>query len=223
MFGRRLAAALIAAVALSAAIAVSASARYLSVNSQTFRVTWASMILQNQDWSISVECNVTIEGTFNERILNKVRGLLIGHVTRAFIGNCVGEENEIYALNGIERLEGVTVGNTLPWHIQYVEFLGTLPTISSIRIAIVDASFLVRSASLFELCLYRSTTASPWRALMLLAPSGTGVVTSFLNIESAPIPRAGGSVFSCPSTISPSGGGGMQVLNSTASIVFRLI
>ena len=113
------------------ALTVSASAHRLT-GPGVFRTSWLIghlLILRNGAHAIS--CPVTIEGTYHSRTIAKVSGALIGHVTNAFVGapsTCL--------------LGSLTVRReTLPWHVRYDSFAGTLPNIASIKQQLVGARF----------------------------------------------------------------------------------
>jgi hypothetical protein len=101
-----------------------------------------------------------MEGSFHSATLSKVCGQLVGYVTEATFGHpCVG--GEAWALNGIERLPNGTIPpSTLPWHIRYNGFTGTLPNITGIRLQLIGVSFLMRTAGGAG-CLMKTTEARP--------------------------------------------------------------
>ena len=108
---------LMAALLLAAAVS-HASARNLSVSHQNFRVTWTSLELEG---GVTVRCRVTLEGSFHARTIPKVARSLIGAITRAI-------SNELICTNG----QGRPRTETLPWHVTYEGFAGTLPNISAV-------------------------------------------------------------------------------------------
>jgi hypothetical protein len=114
--------ALTAALLLGSAVS-SASARSLSTSSQTLRVTWTNLEFTNEFGFGFVRCAVTFEGSFHSRTIAKVVNSLIGAITRADFRACTGGEV-------IPRTE------TLPWHLQYGGFSGTLPNITALTLAI---------------------------------------------------------------------------------------
>jgi hypothetical protein len=94
-----------------------------------------------------IRCDLTLEGSFHTRTFAKTRASLVGYVTRAAISRpCTGGEPQLLA-------------ESLPWHLRYDAFTGTLPRLTSVRFQMIGFSlwytvFGVR-------CLYRSTTAEP--------------------------------------------------------------
>lgn len=155
--------AFLAALAAGLVLAVSigtAFARRLQFSELFYRAVWVNLTAIPSEGGFNEStCAVTMEGSFHSRTISKVSGALIGYVTRVTYGHpCISED--AWALNGIERQNGVTVANTLPWHERYVGFLNVLPLITGMRTAVVGLSVLYRLGGLFN-CLYKSTTASP--------------------------------------------------------------
>ncbi|HKG39685.1 MAG TPA: hypothetical protein VKB25_11895 [Conexibacter sp.] len=129
-------AALAASVLLSAAIGT-ASARSLSITNQNFRITWASLEFVSAS---TVRCAVTLEGSFHTRTIAKVARSLIGYITRAIVNRpCI--EGTGSAFNGVERYNGTTPANTLPWHVTYEGFTGTLPAIATVLVLLANTRF----------------------------------------------------------------------------------
>jgi hypothetical protein len=203
-----------AAVVLASAVGVASAGRF-SVSNRSFRATWAP--IKYQGGGFDVDCNVTIEGSFHSNTIAKVVGTLVGYVTRATVTQpCTG--GSWYYLNGVEVLRGTTVANTLPWHIRYRSFVGTLPNIQKIGLDIVDYSFLIESPLIFG-CLFRSTAARPiqWN----LVREGGGAITS-VEEPAVQIPLKEGGV-GCPPEITFTGTGRFAVLGTTTAIRVTLI
>lgn len=215
--------ALVAALALSAAVGT-ASARRFQLSNQTFRVVWPleePLIFEEGGAAVQVKCQVTIEGSFHSRTLSKVCGQLVGFVTQARVKRpCI--EGAGWALNGIERLpNGNVPATTLPWHIRYNSFVGTLPSITRIRLQLVGAAFLVRIAEAIG-CLFRSTAAGP--AFGSVNVEGAGTVTGLTAEPSAiPLFAALENPGLCPVTGSFRGTGSATVQNSATRITVRLV
>jgi len=91
-----------------------ASAGRLSVSSQNFSVTFSELIFRAGE--INNTCHVTLEGSLHSRTIRKVEGTLIGYITRVQTGQC--------------NLGTTILTETLPWHISYISFSGTLPEIT---------------------------------------------------------------------------------------------
>ena len=134
--------ALTAALLLASAVATT-SARNLSVSNQQFRVTW-----QELDFASSVAtitCHVTLEGSFHYRTIVKRERTLIGYITQvAVLRPCIN--GEAWAANGRETHPRLGVlANTLPWHITYEGFRGSLPRIEEILLLLRGARFKIHS------------------------------------------------------------------------------
>jgi hypothetical protein len=130
-------------VMLTLAITVgAAAARRFELSSQRFLAIWT----EPEAWEfaptiVNAQCNVTMEGSFHSRTISKVSGSLIGYIYRAIVQHpCSGAE--IWFLNGTETLPGGTRPNTLPWHLRYDSFTGTLPAITGVRFQIISHQFL---------------------------------------------------------------------------------
>jgi hypothetical protein len=210
--------ALTAALALSVAVS-SASARRIELSNQNIRAVWevnSKLTLSNAEGGLTLACPVTLEGSFHSRTLSKVSGQLIGYVTRAFLtrSGCVvtGGVEDIRILNGVE-----TTTNTLPWHIRYDSFTGTLPNITSIRLQLVNASFVLTAFGVN--CLYKSTTARPAFADTLVT---AGAVTGLRALSERFIPVFEGG-FLCPEETRFTGTARVTLLGTTTAIRVRLV
>src|ERR1700751_1578741 len=112
----RLVLAAVLAASLFGIVVGSASANRLSINETRFRITWARLTFNEETAEARDICPVTMEGSFHSGTIRKVVGALIGHITRAGAGVCTG--------GGLTILR-----ETLPWHVTYEGFFGTLPRI----------------------------------------------------------------------------------------------
>jgi len=128
----------IAASLLLAAAVGTASARNLSSSSSDWRVTWAGLEFVSPGL-LTIRCRVTLLGTFHARTIAKVARSLIGSVTRAFVTRpCTNGEG--WAFDGTEGRP-----QTLPWHLTYEAFAGTLPNITSLDVLLSRFRFLISS------------------------------------------------------------------------------
>jgi len=162
---------LAAAMLLSLGVS-SASARNLSVNEQSSNIVWTP--LEFVAGGRTVSCNVTLETRFHYRTIVKSSGALIGFVNRATVNTCTGGSATVLSA-------------TLPWHITYGGFSGTLPNITAIRLNLIGTSFLVQPNESIA-CLARSTAANPARGIANVAG---GVITGLRADETATIPLEG--------------------------------
>jgi hypothetical protein len=163
----------LAASMLMALAVGSASARNLSVNERSLRAVWtpATFIAGGS----SARCNLTIEASFHYRTIVKREGALSGFVTRAILNTCTGGSSTV-------------LSNTLPWHITYGGFGGTLPNITALRLSAIGASFTVRPEGSIA-CLARSTAENPVRAIANVGAGGS--ITGLRLDETAQIPLEG--------------------------------
>src|SRR5215218_2848212 len=110
---------LCASIVLASAVST-ASANRLSVNETGFTITWSALTFNAA--GNTVACPVSLGGAFHNRTIAKVPRALIGRVTAARInGACSGGTATI-------------LSETLPWHVQYSSFSGTLPRIATVVI-----------------------------------------------------------------------------------------
>jgi hypothetical protein len=144
-FGKALLVVAGASILLAALVGV-APAGKLSTSSQTLRATFREVRFSG-GFGTAV-CNATVEGSFHERTIAKTAGLLTGYVTSAAVGGCTQGSATI-------------LRETLPWHIRYQGFTGTLPSIASVIARIVGLSFQLREPVFGITCLARSTEAAP--------------------------------------------------------------
>lgn len=150
-----------AAAATLLALAVgTASARSISTSHQSWRTTFNPIQLRFSFGDVG--CLLTLDGSFHARTFAKVSGALVGYVTRATGGACAFGEWRYLT-------------QTLPWHMRYGSFTGTLPNISSMMLNVVGYAFQFRE-SLGIVCLFRSTETQP--VSLFFRRENSGVVTS---------------------------------------------
>ena len=120
-----------AATVILAAAVGAAAASQMSTGSQTIRATWSRLQLSNTfSPEQPVECQVTLEGSFHSNTIQKTRRALIGYVSRSSVNACT---------TGSATIDQ----ESLPWHLTYESFSGTLPNITSVALLLVRASFLI--------------------------------------------------------------------------------
>lgn len=146
-----------------------ASANRLSVSETRFRAVWRD--LQFDSNGIIINCPITIEGSFHSATFKKTAGALIGHISRASVfgalgmGACTGGEATIFQ-------------ESLPWHLVYISFAGTLPRPSSIKVKLVNSRFRVNPLGpLIPACTFTSFEEDPVKGDFLIEPNGlvTGI------------------------------------------------
>jgi len=170
---RALSAALVAAVLLSLHV-VSAAGTRLSVGERSFRAVWTPLRFTVE--SLSVNCNVTFEGSFHSGSIDKVERALVGYVNRASLATCT---------NG----SATVLTETLPWHVQYGGFTGSLPNIASMRLRLIGASVRISFGERETTCLARTEAASP--GALIAARNEASTLTSLRWDETVGIPLTG--------------------------------
>jgi len=212
----KLALAGLAATLLMAFAVNSASANHLSVSSQNFRLVWTALTFFGEGTGSTentIICPVTLEGSFHSSTLAKVIGALIGHVTRATVvgTSCTGGRATI-------------LQETLPWHVTYEGFSGTLPRITAVRLLLRNTAFVLEAnGGLGTTCLYKENGTSA--AGEVLVESG-GAATALRADERIRLPlfRSGGiGGFLCPSEGGFQGSASVTVQGSSTRITIRLI
>lgn len=202
--------ALAAAFVLAMAVG-SASARSLSVSSQTIRT--AMFLRVEAPLLVQTNCPVTLEGSLHSRTLSKVRESLIGYITAA-------GTNKLACTTSMRTLMialGDSTQTTLPWHLRYDSFSGTLPAITGLRVALVRMGIKVLSG-----CEYQSTEERPAYLLMTVAPE-SGRIEAIRFLEEVQIPRTPPGGLCTPAEVSLSGRELLTVLGATTSVTVRLI
>jgi hypothetical protein len=191
----------VGATVLLSALVGTASARNISITNQTIRAQFREVRFEAAFGN--TVCQVTLEGSLHARTIAKVANSLIGYITAARLGPCpVGT--------------ATILQETLPWHVQYVSFNGTLPNITALNTNVIGSSFRVRE-TFGVTCLARSTTTAPARGTYNI---GAGGVISGARIGGV-IPT-GAECFGASGTFS-SDEGRVFLLNTTTAVSIRLI
>ena len=203
-------AAIVAAFALAYTVGV-ASARSLVPSHEAFRITWTELKFFDEGGArLSTTCPVTMEGSFSMRTILKVPNSLIGMITRAVV-----KENS--CTEGPARF----LQETLPWHLRYAGFSGTLPAITRIRVTILNVHY-EDTLGVLERCLFRGE-ATPLAGEFFREAGG--VLVGFEFLHSTTLPPSAGSICATSGIT-----GGLErlstsvtVLNSTTRITVTLI
>src|SRR5215213_5066666 len=112
------------ATLMLAALISSASARNLSISNQQIRSAFRSIEIGAEGLGTQM-CDLTLEGSLHSRTMLKVVNSLMGYITRVNTANC-----------------SLTMAIlSLPWHVRYVGFSGTLPNITLLMVKISRFSF----------------------------------------------------------------------------------
>jgi hypothetical protein len=168
-----------AVVACLAAAVSSATARRIEVSNQQFLQIWSQAVFEAEGFA-TMSCPLTLEGSFHSRTLSKVSGQLIGYVTRARVRGGATECNNTGT--------ATVLTETLPWHLRYDSFRGTLPGITGIRVQMVGAAFKARPTGSVE-CLARTEAAHPGYGIAEI--TAEGVARTARADETATIPAGG--------------------------------
>jgi hypothetical protein len=190
-----------AATALLAALVSTASARQYQLSNQNFRVQFREILFRLPGGLVN--CQVTIEGSLHSRTLAKVVGSLIGYITEAALGPCALGTATILTV-------------TLPWHVRYAGFTGTLPNITQLLTNIIDMSFRVRNP--METCLAVTTAAEPARGIFAREVVTGALTTMELNGTIRTGAECFGAIGSLSSNRDP-----VTLLGTTSRITVRLI
>lgn len=194
---RTVIAGLTAALALALSVG-SASANRLSYSEQAFRIIWTRLIFSESGGGFPINCPVTLEGTFHEHTFAKTRDLLAGYITNAVVNNAGCSEGHATILRA-----------SIPWHVTFQSFTGTLPAITGVRYNLIGAAFQIEPG--FGLsCLASSSARSP--AAGNASREMGGNITSLQPDSSLAIPVTGAL---CPESGIFSGSGEVFVQGSS--------
>jgi hypothetical protein len=140
----------IGALAASLILATTtASARNLSLSNSNFRATYSPIELETGGGT-PISCLVTMEGSFHSTTIVKSIGALIGYITRSSLARPCTGFGEAWIYNGTEG--GLTGNvNSLPWHVTYEGFTGTLPAIG--RLKLLAHGLRIAVQAVFGVCL----------------------------------------------------------------------
>lgn len=210
---------------ISAAMLLVAGAGYayagrLSASGQNLRVTWAPLEIVQEGFAI-YRCPVTLEGSLHSMTVSKVIGTLIGSITRAWVQQegCSGAR--LSAFNGSERYNGTTAPNTLPWHLTYESFGGTLPTPLTVSFLLSRFRFGFRDSNNFCTGQYGAETDNVG---IRAALGAGGVITSTSIVEGRDTitsTRRDGGIICVPLRLH--GTGSVMVLGTTTRVAVTLI
>lgn len=135
-----------ATIVLGAFVSTAAAGR-ISLSGTIANASWTRLNFSGGFGTM--ECEIILNKTLHSRSFAKVRGSLMGFITAANITRCA-------------RGSATILRETLPWHVQYESFAGTLPNITSIRTVIVGLSFRIREPTFGIQCLLSSTVTEPF-------------------------------------------------------------
>jgi hypothetical protein len=138
------------AIVVLGSLVGSASASRLSMSSSTWRVTFSALTLEYREMINAATCAITLEGSFHTRSIVKRAGTLIGYVNRAATGSCSA------------GTAATLLTETMPWHVRYESFSGTLPNITAVGIGIVGLAIRTRGIN-GTICLTITSEREPLR------------------------------------------------------------
>jgi hypothetical protein len=124
---------LLATLILCVTAAVSSANRGIGIETGGRSVTLTSERLVFESGGVNVTCPVTLTATLASG-LAKIEQVSPGEVTRATIGEASCTGGRATVLSG-----------TLPWHVDYYAFTGTLPSISSVTLGMYRFAALVEA------------------------------------------------------------------------------
>ncbi len=169
----------LAAACLLMLVAGSVGARNLSLTESEFQIQWAGLEFRNNIAAPPLVCPATLSGRFHARTFAKVSGALIGVVDNVSIFRN-GRTTERCRGGGITILT-----ESLPWHVTYGGFFGTLPSIRSVRVNIIGAAFRIEWEELAT-CLIRTSASEPFVGFIATAPeSASGPLSASGTILAA--------------------------------------
>ena len=142
----KLALAVVGATVLLGAVVSSASATRLSSTTRGINASWTRINFRGGLGTF--DCEIIINGTGHANTIAKTAGLLMGLVTAANVTRCA-------------RGSATMLRETLPWHVRYDSFLGTLPNITAIRTRVIGLSYRVQEPTFGINCLIRSSAEQP--------------------------------------------------------------
>jgi hypothetical protein len=114
-------------------------------------------------------CRITLRGAFNSSVIAKTVGSSIGTIT-AFTANNCSAGDSITALPA-----------SLPWTITYQSFSGTLPSIASVKVALLRFALLIDFGDGLR-CLSQTEAGDSQRIDLVRGVSG--VITGFASDQS---------------------------------------
>jgi hypothetical protein len=140
-------AALIAVVALAVASAGATASRSISANPGGSITGTSAGTLTFAEGGLEVQSHVTLVGSLH-RVIPKIIGWLAG-----LIRSCRSDRG---TANVFVLPVNILCELTLPWHVRYNGFTGTLPRIATIRLIVLNATFLLHEFTVNTLvCLFR--------------------------------------------------------------------
>ena len=216
----KLSLAAVAAALLLASAVSNASATRLSTSNQNLRLTFTSLEF-NVPGVVTVRCKVTLEGSFHSRTIAKVARNLAGAVTKAIAKQETCTNGSGSTFNGVERYNGTTSPNTLPWHLTYEGFTGTLPNIASLQALVSRFRVGITAAGL---CTgqYGGATDNITLAAALGAGGAISSLTPVAGRNTVTLMRRDAGL-ACPEAGLAQASGSVMLLGNTTPVTITLI
>ena len=197
----------LAATLLMSLAVSSASANRLSISNTRARIVWTEYVLTSGEGGERlVTCPLTLEGSFHSATIAKVIGALIGHINRASFAeaSCRGGRMTISQAS-------------LPWHITYEGFAGTLPRITEITLLLRGMNYTLE---IFGVVCGYGRPEENLRAIANVEASGG--ITSLVPDTTIALAKLSGGIL-CPGTSGFSGRASVTLQGNTTRITVRLI
>ena len=195
-----------------------AFARNLSYTPQNIRATWAA--LNARGGVAEIRCPLTLEGSFHSRTHAKVARSLIGAITEAESDFTACTGGIIVPFNGVEIYDGRVPPRSLPWHLTYDSFVGTLPNIRGINFLLSRFRFGVQVEG-FCSGQYGSATDN---ITLSAAREAGGAITFLTPVEGRQTITLVRTDFGiCPGSATLNNSATVTALNSTTRIRVTLI
>lgn len=208
---KRLGTILTATIALAMVVG-NAQAAHLRISERNIRLTWTSLEFTNTVNAETLLCPVTLEGSFHETTTVKTLGALVGYVTRASAGSsCTGGTVSLHQ-------------ESLPWHITYEGFTGTLPNIEILKLLLLNVFGEIRERG-GNTCSFRTEAEHPFVGSFVLNRT-TGRLESFALEPNTRVPLtngAGGIFCGLANGIFSGSSNTPTVLGSTTTLTVVLI
>jgi hypothetical protein len=192
----------VAASVLLGTLAGPAAARNLSISAQQLRAQFREVAFSLP--FLTTRCQVTLEASYHRSTIAKVQGSLVGYITVARLGPCQAGSATILT-------------ETLPWHIRYLAFSGSLPNITDLVANSIGGSFRVREPFGIN-CLSIATEAEP----MILTANRDVATGALTGARLGGSIRTGEECFREVGTMA-SDTGTITVLGTATRVTIRLI
>jgi hypothetical protein len=209
-------AALTASLLMGLAVSSATAGRFSTSNTR-FRVTWNELRFFSDEAAFEQTCRVTLEGSFHSATVRKLPGTLIGAITRGIVdsANCRGI---------LEPRRATVLQETLPWHLTYESFAGTLPDITSITVLLRRYDFQISAFLLGATvnCLYLDAGRLEENLAGTITRLAGGELTSITTVEGRRASKLSGPA-TCPAFGRFEGTGQVFLLGNTTRIRITLI